>query len=76
VYLAYEKLINSYRIKNFIRDNRVHQIRTQIQQEADDFASIDFCLAKLLKEGKITIDDVSAYADSVDFVVQTAAKLN
>jgi twitching motility protein PilT len=76
VYLAYEKLINSYRIKNFIRDNRVHQIRTQIQQEADDFASIDFCLAKLLNEGKITIEDVSAYADSVDFVVQTAAKLN
>lgn len=74
VYLAYEKLINSYRIRNFIRDNRVHQIRSQIQQEADDFASIDFCLAKLLKEGKITIEDVSAYADSVDFVVHTAAK--
>jgi len=74
VYLAYEKLINSYRMKNFIRDNRVHQIRAQIQQESDDFASIDFCLARLFKEEKITIEDVSAYADSVDFVVATAGK--
>ena len=66
--LAYEKLINSYRIKNFIRENRVHQIRSQIQVEADDFASIDSSILKLLKERKITRQCALTYAENPDFI--------
>jgi twitching motility protein PilT len=74
VVLAYEKLINSYRIKNFIRENKVHQIRTQIQLEADDYASIDVSLGKLMKEGRISRDNALLYADNPDFFSKVAAR--
>jgi|GEM_PF-27600 len=70
--LAYEKLINSYRVKNLIRENKVPQIRTQMQAEADDFASIDVCLLKLMREGKISAESALLYADNVDFLGNTA----
>jgi twitching motility protein PilT len=66
--LAYEKLINSYRIKNLIRDNKVHQIRVQIQSDSDDFSSRDVSLLKLLKGGKITPDDACYCADSPEYI--------
>lgn len=68
--LAYEKLINSFRIRNFIRENKVHQIRSQIQGEADDFASLDVCLIRLLKEGKILLKDALILADSPEYVTK------
>jgi twitching motility protein PilT len=67
--LAGEKLINSFRIKNFIRENRVHQIRSQIQTEADDFASLDTSLQRLAREGKITRECALLYAENPEFVV-------
>ncbi|MEE9524014.1 MAG: PilT/PilU family type 4a pilus ATPase, partial [Thermodesulfovibrionales bacterium] len=54
--LAYEKLINSYRIKNLIRENKIHQIRSQVQTDSDDFSSIDMSLVKLLNERKICLE--------------------
>jgi twitching motility protein PilT len=66
--LAYEKLINSYRIKNFIRENRVHQIRSQIGVEADDYSSIDICLHRLLKEQKITREWALMHAENPEYV--------
>lgn len=68
--LAYEKLINSFRIRNFIRENKVHQIRSQIQGEADDFASLDVCLIRLLKEGKIVMKDALLLADNPEYVTK------
>jgi len=70
--LAYEKLINSFRIRNFIRENKVHQIRSQIQGEADDFASLDVCLVRLLKEGKIFMKDALLLADSPEYLAKVA----
>ena len=70
--LAYEKLINSYRIRNFIRENKTHQIRSQIQVEADDFASLDVCLARLLKEGKITEKAALLFAENPEYITKTA----
>ncbi len=67
--LAYEKLINSYRMKNFIRENKVHHVRTQIQTESDDYSSIDMSLIQLVKEGKITMEHALIYADSRDYVM-------
>ncbi len=66
--LAYEKLISTHRIRNFIRENKVHQIRSQMQAESDDFASLDICLIKLLKEDKITMKSALVYAENADYV--------
>ncbi len=62
--VAYEKLVNSYRIKNLIREAKTHQIRSQIQSGLDDFSSIDFSLAELYKAGKITFEDGLMFADN------------
>lgn len=70
--LAYEKLISSFRIRNFIRENKTHQIRSQIQTEADDFASLDVCLNRLLREGKISAKDALLFAENPDFVTKVA----
>ena len=63
--LAYEKLSTSHRVKNLIRENKCHQIRTLFQQSAEEYSSIDFYLAKLVKSGKITADDGLKYCDNV-----------
>lgn len=72
VVLAYEKLINSDRVKNLIREGKVHQIRTQMQSESEDFASMDVCLFRLVREGKISAESALLYADNPDFLDKTA----
>ncbi len=67
--LAYEGLINSFRMKNFIRENKVHQIRSQIQTESDDYSCIDMSLIRLVKEGKISMESALVYADTRDYVL-------
>jgi twitching motility protein PilT len=66
--LAYEKLINSYRIKNLIRENKIHQIRSQVQTDSDDFSSIDMSLMKLLNERKICLDNGLMCTDNPDYL--------
>jgi Tfp pilus assembly pilus retraction ATPase PilT len=56
-------------MKNFIRENKMHQIRTQIQTEADDYSSIDISLIRLVKEGKISMENALIYADTRDYVM-------
>ncbi|MFW6052975.1 MAG: PilT/PilU family type 4a pilus ATPase [Desulfosalsimonas sp.] len=60
--LAMERLINSSRIKNIIREGKTHQIRSQMQQGTEDFTSIDIELARLCKKGRITLEDGMIYA--------------
>jgi len=65
--LAYEKMINSYKIRTFIRDGKTHQIRSQMQLPGDEYSSIDVSLAKLCIENKITQDEGLKHADNVQF---------
>ncbi|NOY63945.1 MAG: PilT/PilU family type 4a pilus ATPase [Nitrospirae bacterium] len=65
--VAYEKLINSYRIKNLIREAKTHQIRSQMESGTDDFTSIDLSLATLYRLGEITYDAGFLYAENPDF---------
>ena len=65
--LAYEKLINSYSIKNFIREGKTHQIRGQLQTGTDDFAPIDISLAKLYTSGLITFESGLTYSENKQF---------
>jgi twitching motility protein PilT len=72
--VAYEKLISSHRIKNLIRENKVHQIRTQIQGDAEDFSSLDVSLARLVAEDKLAIEDALDHAESPDAVANASRK--
>lgn len=61
--LALERLINSYRVKNIIREGKTHQIRSQMQQGTEDFTSIDIELAGLYKRRLIRLEDGMAFAN-------------
>ena len=70
--LAYEKLRNSYRIKNLIREGKTHQIRSQMQAGSEDFTSIDASLASLYHEGFITFHDGLLFSDNEQFYQELA----
>ncbi len=59
--LAYEKLANSYRVANQIREGKEHQIRSIMQGGSEDFASLDMHLAQLCRTGKITKEKAQHY---------------
>jgi len=59
--LAFEKLANSYRIANLIREGKEHQIRAQLQSGAEEFTSLDSHLAQLVRTGKIARDTALHY---------------
>lgn len=65
--LAYEKLINSYKIKNFIREGKTHQIRSQMQIPGEEYSSIDVSLATLCIEGRISFEEGARHADNVSY---------
>lgn len=65
--LAIERLINTYRIRNLIREGKAHQIRTQMQAGSNDFTSIDHELAKLHQSGAITYEAGLAYAENKEY---------
>jgi twitching motility protein PilT len=60
--LAYEKMSNSYRVANQIREGKEHQIRGLMQSGSEDFASLDMHLAQLFKAGKITRETAMHYS--------------
>jgi twitching motility protein PilT len=70
--LAYEKLRNSYRIKNLIREEKTHQIRSQMQAGSEDFTSIDASLASLYHAGFITFHDGLLFSDNEQFYQELA----
>jgi twitching motility protein PilT len=47
--VATERIVNSHRISNFIREGKLHQIRSQMESGADEFYSLDISLAELVK---------------------------
>lgn len=62
--LAFEKLSSSARIKNMIRENKCHQIRALFQQSIDEYLPLDVSLARLAKEGRITVDDALKFCEN------------
>lgn len=72
--LAYEKLVNSYKIRNLIREGKTHLIRSQMQHTSDDYVSIDVNLARLCIEGRIAVDDGERYADNPSFFQELIKK--
>ena len=65
--LALEKLINSYRVKTFIKDSTTNRIRSQMQAGTKEFESIDVAIAKLYQKGLITFNDGLTYVEDEQF---------
>jgi twitching motility protein PilT len=65
--LAYEKLTNTFKIRNFIREGKTHQIRSQMQLPGEEYSSIDVSLAKLCLEGTITLEEGLRNTDNAAF---------
>ncbi len=65
--IALESLVNSYRIKNMIRESKTHQIRAQMQTGSEDFFPLDAYLADLYKSGEIDYEDGLVYATDSQF---------
>jgi twitching motility protein PilT len=57
VVVALERFINSYRVSNFIREGKVHQIQSLMQAGTEEFSSLESSLADLFKSGTIDFDD-------------------
>ncbi len=65
--LAYEKMANTFRVRNLIREGKTHNIRSFMQIASDDVISIDQSLAKLCAEGKISLEDGLKFADNPSY---------
>jgi len=55
--LATEKLTNSHRVKKFIRENRIHHIRSQMEAGADEFIPLDVALAQYINNNQIQFEE-------------------
>ena len=59
--LAYEKLANSYRVANQIREGKEHHIRGLMQSGSEDFSSLDMHLAQICRSGRISREIAEHY---------------
>jgi twitching motility protein PilT len=65
--LAYEKLTNSSRVANLIREGKVFDIRLLMQDESDNIFSMERSISRLCLEGKINFEDGLKFADNPSF---------
>ncbi len=65
--LAHEKLINSFSIKSLIREEKTHQIRSQMLSGTEEFSSLEASLAKLYVGGLIKYEDGLLYSENKQF---------
>ena len=73
--LAYEKLINSVRVRSLIREGKTHQIRSLLQQGSDDFTCLDAMLAQLCRDGRITKEEGLKHCDSSAFFLEALVRV-
>jgi twitching motility protein PilT len=61
--LAFERLANSHRVQNAMRERRVHMIRSQSSGGNEDFSPMEDSLAQLFRRGLITLEDGRKFAE-------------
>lgn len=74
VVLAVEKLVNSHRVRSFIREGKTHQIRNMFQQGAEDFLPLDFTLGQLCREGKISREEGMKLCENQNFFQEVSSR--
>jgi len=72
--LAYEKIANSNRVRNLIRQGKIHNIRSFMQAVSTDLMSIDQSLAKLCRSGKIAFEEGLKFADNPSYYRELVKK--
>ena len=63
---AAEVLLQSHAISHLIRENKIHQIETYLQSDAEDGAgmqSLDRSLLRLVREGMVSAEEAVKYAN-------------
>jgi twitching motility protein PilT len=68
--LAIEKLASSNRIKNAIREGKVHQLRGLMQSRGEEFENIDESLAGLVISGKVRLEEAQKWADNSNYLAE------
>jgi len=68
--LAIEKLATSNRIRNAIREGKVHQLRALMQSRGEEFENIDESLAGLVASGKVRLDEAQKWADNSNYLAE------
>ncbi|MFA7061310.1 MAG: PilT/PilU family type 4a pilus ATPase [Pedobacter sp.] len=62
--LAYEKLANTPRIRNMIREAKTHQIRSIFKHSAEEYQPMDVSLNNLVKRRDITLEEGIKYCEN------------
>lgn len=62
--LAYEKLVNTPRIRNMIRESKTHHIRSVFQHLGEEFQPMDVSLNNLVKSGVVTVEEAVKYSEN------------
>ena len=65
--LAYEKVINSFGVKNLIREGKTHQIKSQMMSGTEEYSSLEMSLAKLCQADLITFENGLLYSENKQF---------
>jgi len=66
--LAWEKMSTSLRVRNAIREGKVHQLRSMMQSNIDELVSIDWSLAELTAAGKVKYEEAVKFADNLVYL--------
>lgn len=65
--LAFQKLMNSYSVKNLIREGKTHQIKSQMMSGTEEYTFLEESLAKLYLSDLIKFEDGLLFAENKQF---------
>lgn len=68
--LAIEKLATSNRVKNAIREGKMHQLRGLMQSRGKEFENIDESLGALVISGKVRMEEAQKWADNLNYLAE------
>ncbi|HEX9191918.1 MAG TPA: PilT/PilU family type 4a pilus ATPase [Candidatus Deferrimicrobiaceae bacterium] len=66
--MAWEKMATSLRVRNAIRDGKVHQLRGMMQANVEELVSVDWTLADLVVAGKVRYEEAVKFADNLTYL--------
>jgi twitching motility protein PilT len=66
--LAWEKMATSLRVRNAVREGKVHQLRGMMQANVEELVSIDWTLADLIVAGKVKYEEAVKFSDNLIYL--------
>ncbi len=66
--MAWEKMSTSLRVRNAIREGKVHVLRGMMQTNVEELVSIDWTLAEHVASGRVKYEEALKYADSPNYL--------